>query len=252
MQRKQNNKSLAFRFLMAGASLSLLVATRSPAFIFSLQATMPPAAYYVSNSGDDNWDGRSPTYEGGSTGPWKTLQHADDTVFLPGDILYLNCGDVFQGPMILQGSGNPGRPCSVRPYGTGVRPIIKSSAWTGISFHDCAWEIQGLEICDSDIGIFLEWRDKADWEYFRFTDLYIHHIAKNFAIHWITTGNPNPTQTIFRDIEIPGSNITGKHGAPTQALPMPAPPPSIIYVSRVAHFQATTSIRFPSSLSPMA
>ncbi|MEA2069175.1 MAG: hypothetical protein U9P12_08245, partial [Verrucomicrobiota bacterium] len=45
MQRKQSSKRLVFLSLMAGAGLALLLAAHSPAFVFSLQTTMPHSAY---------------------------------------------------------------------------------------------------------------------------------------------------------------------------------------------------------------
>lgn len=163
--------------------------------------------YYVSSSnGNNQWDGLAPAYEGGSRGPWQTLQRADNTVFAPGDVLLLERDSVFQGPVTLQGSGETDNPCTVLPYGSGARPVIENSG-TGLMFVDDAWEIRGLEIRNCSVGIYLPWRERTDWEYFRFDDLYMHHITPAFAIHWSTTGNTNLEQTIFRDIRVTDSRF---------------------------------------------
>lgn len=168
----------------------------------NFRLTEKRSAYYVSSSGDNTWDGRSSTWDGGSSGPWQTLQRADNTVFQPGDILFLNRGDVFQGPITLQGSGDSDNPCTVMPYGDGPLPVIESPSSYGMSFLDDAWTVQDLEFRDCLTGIALQWRDKTDWEYFRFNKLYMHDITQNSAIHWMTTGNTNPEQTIFRNIQV--------------------------------------------------
>jgi hypothetical protein len=188
---------MAYRSLIAGIGLALFLAAHSAAFIFSLQAR---TFYYVSSGGNDVWDGQSPVYAGGSAGPWKTLNRACKTVFKPGDILFLHRGDVFQGRALLRGSGDPGNPCSVMPYGDGSRPVIESPD-EGISFEAAGWQTQGLEFRNCLYGIVLHWLGKTEWDGFTFNDLYMHDIKYN-AIHWDTTGFTNLTQTVFRNLEI--------------------------------------------------
>ncbi|MCB0588818.1 MAG: right-handed parallel beta-helix repeat-containing protein [Phaeodactylibacter sp.] len=66
--------------------------------------------YYVdSENGNDNYDGRSATYEGGNTGPWKTISMVNQQTFLPGDSILFKRGGVWtDGPLEPRNGGTPG------------------------------------------------------------------------------------------------------------------------------------------------
>ncbi len=70
--------------------------------------------YYVSTSGDDNNDGKSPETA------WKTLQKATATPLQPGDGVLFKRGDLFRGSLFTQ----PG--VTYGAYGSGDKPKIYS------------------------------------------------------------------------------------------------------------------------------
>lgn len=63
---------------------------------------IPTRELYVSPTGNDAWDGSAPDYVSGTTGPWKTVQHAAYNV-LPGDMVYFR-----EGTYHIQPDGNYG------------------------------------------------------------------------------------------------------------------------------------------------
>ncbi len=66
--------------------------------------------YYVdAENGDDGYDGLAPVYEGGNTGPWKSVSKVNDTYFLPGDSILFKRGGVWtDGPLTPRNGGAPG------------------------------------------------------------------------------------------------------------------------------------------------
>ena len=73
--------------------------------------------YYLSNSGDDN-------NEGTIASPWATLNKISNTSLFPGDKVYFNRGDRFDGHFVVNGSGEENNPIVITSYGKGVQPII--------------------------------------------------------------------------------------------------------------------------------
>lgn len=73
--------------------------------------------YYLSNSGDDN-------NEGTLASPWATLDKISSTSLLPGDKVYFNRGDRFDGHFVVNGSGEENNPIIITSYGNGAQPII--------------------------------------------------------------------------------------------------------------------------------
>jgi len=107
------------------------------------------ATYYLSNAAkasDDN-DGRS------STTPWKTLQRASQQTYQPGDSLLLLRGGIWQGALILSGSGTAQQPIVLSSYGASAsRPLIDGQGKThaGVLLRNQQhWIIQGLEITNN-------------------------------------------------------------------------------------------------------
>lgn len=96
-----------------------------------------PYTFYVSPDGDDRNDGMSPEK------PWRTLDHADEAQYRPGDRLLLKGGERFRGSLTLgeEEAGSPTRPVVIASYGTG-RATIAPRGKSGITVHDTA----GVEI----------------------------------------------------------------------------------------------------------
>ena len=73
--------------------------------------------YYLSNSGDDN-------NEGTIASPWATLNKISNTSLFPGDKVYFNRGDRFDGHFVVNGSGEENNPIVITSYGIGAQPIL--------------------------------------------------------------------------------------------------------------------------------
>ncbi|WP_462323586.1 right-handed parallel beta-helix repeat-containing protein [Desulfoplanes sp.] len=101
-------------------------------FLFCIVATNVFAdEYYVDSFlGDDQNSGKS------LEDPWKTLSKVSVFNFLPGDIINLKRGSVWEEELVISSSGSEGLPIVYRGYGeSDVRPLIKLSN----EFHN--WEL---------------------------------------------------------------------------------------------------------------
>ena len=79
--------------------------------------------FYVSMDGNDGWDGTAAAYEGGTTGPWKTIDKVNQQMAqLEGRSVLFRSGDQFEG--MLEISGNNIR---FGAYGEGVRPVLSGA-----------------------------------------------------------------------------------------------------------------------------
>lgn len=88
------------------------------------------AEFYVSNAGNDSWDGTAAEYKGGTTGPWLTLGKVNEQMaMLEGGTVLFRCGDQFEG--MLEITGNNLR---FGAYGVGERPVL-----SGARFLEGEW-----------------------------------------------------------------------------------------------------------------
>ncbi|MEU6544819.1 right-handed parallel beta-helix repeat-containing protein [Streptomyces sp. NPDC046859] len=87
----------------------------------------------MSPDGDDENDGLSPEK------PWRTLDHANDVRFRPGDRLRLEGGERFRGSVTLEEgeAGSSTKPVVIESYGTG-RATIAPRGTSGITVRDTA------------------------------------------------------------------------------------------------------------------
>jgi parallel beta-helix repeat protein len=96
--------------------------------------------YYVSTSGNDAAAGTS------STHPWRTLAKVSSVTFQPGDAILLRSGDVWNEALALHGSGTAAHPITLRAYGNGPRPQIRSATGGAITLYNLShWVVRGLE-----------------------------------------------------------------------------------------------------------
>ena len=123
--------------------------------------------YYVSSSeGSDDNSGTSPD------NPWRTLRKVSSFEFVPGDGVFLKCGDVWEGDFVdLRISGTLEKPIYFSSYGEGTRPWIRTSRRikneifpekydrklsVGIQITSASgWYIRDLIITDCQLGISL-------------------------------------------------------------------------------------------------
>ncbi len=125
-----------------------------------------PRKYYVnSQTGDDSADGRT------EATAWKSLTNPNATVFNPGDEILLHAESVWNGQLVLRGSGSEGKIITLGKYGSDdpeKRPVINGSGTIGqtvyniipssegeinqkqsaaVELHNASyWEISGLEV----------------------------------------------------------------------------------------------------------
>lgn len=111
-------------------------------FLISLLCTVLFASatdYYVSNSGNDQNSGTSPS------SPWKSINkvNAQFSKLRPGDRILFRKGDTFYGSIVANRSGSAGAPIVIGAYGSGVKPVI-----TGLKPVD-NWRSKGGNIWES-------------------------------------------------------------------------------------------------------
>lgn len=99
-----------------------------PFFLLIVIFNANAASYYFSSStGNDNHTSKQA--QSPST-PWKSLNKLN-TIFsslAPGDAVYFKRGDVFNGNIIISGSGTADAPILLSAYGTGNKPVINGLA----------------------------------------------------------------------------------------------------------------------------
>ncbi len=76
--------------------------------------------YYVSNQGNDDNDGRSPTK------PWRTIARVKAQAFKPGDVVLLERGDAWR-EQLVPSSGSEQGYVRYGAYGTGEKPLLLGS-----------------------------------------------------------------------------------------------------------------------------
>ncbi|MEO8664088.1 MAG: right-handed parallel beta-helix repeat-containing protein [Ignavibacteria bacterium] len=86
--------------------------------------------FFVSAIGNDANTGLS------ENDPWKTINKLNKSLFLPGDSILLNGGDVFNGNLILNNSdGSDSDQITISSYGTG-QAILQTLAGNGITIYN--------------------------------------------------------------------------------------------------------------------
>lgn len=107
--------------------------------------------YYIdATNGNDANNGNSENTS------WKTLSKVNETTFNPDDKILFKSGEVWNGQLLLKGSGSEGKPIIVNSYGSGNKPIFNGG---GVTENDGTtlrlkngsyWEINNLEITNTD------------------------------------------------------------------------------------------------------
>ncbi len=125
----------------------------------SLAATGLAATYYV------DADGGSDSNAGTSSGAaWASLSKASSHTFQPGDQILLQCGDTFNGKLVLDDeNGTEQNPIVVASYDSGNRPVIDAAGYlAGVHITSCDYiELRDLEIT-GDGGAHIDGSDGTD------------------------------------------------------------------------------------------
>ncbi|MCL2059664.1 MAG: right-handed parallel beta-helix repeat-containing protein [Oscillospiraceae bacterium] len=139
------------------------------------------ARYFFDNlKGDDRNSGLGPD------SPFKTLDKANAIQCRPDDALLFAAGGRWEGQLAPKGSGAPGAPCIVAPYGAGPRPRIDGCgrAEAAILLHNVEhWEVRGMEVTNEGperavrrIGIFAQLVDYGTARHIIIEDNYVHDV----------------------------------------------------------------------------
>ncbi|MFA6100631.1 MAG: LamG-like jellyroll fold domain-containing protein [Victivallaceae bacterium] len=97
--------------------------------------------YYVSNTGNDAWNGQASTYQGGNAGPWNSISQINNYNFNPGDQILFQRDGIWRDTLLIHNSGNVNQPIIFGAYGTGAKPVITGSSpitgWTAYNGSIC-------------------------------------------------------------------------------------------------------------------
>ncbi len=103
-------KYLLFAASCPGASLLILML-----LCLSCNNAVGGTYYVDSENGSDSYDGLSATFQGGNSGPWKTIFMVNSNTYLPGDsILFKRGGAWADGPLEPRNGGMPGGVISIQ------------------------------------------------------------------------------------------------------------------------------------------
>lgn len=117
--------------------------------------------YYVdSTDGNDTNDGTSPEKA------WKTLAHASNRNYAPGDKILLKKGSYFFGGFACHGNGTEENPITLATYGEGDMPVV-TNALSDPQYHPVMfindvshWVIKDIEItAPNGTGIFIHFNE---------------------------------------------------------------------------------------------
>ncbi len=120
-------------------------------------AAMTGTTYYVSSTGNNNYDGQS------EASAWQTISKINTTNFSPGDSILFEGGKTFTGNIYLtDADGNDGnQPVTLRSYGTGKATINGNNSFGIFIYNSEGFHIENLIFSgsgmttNSNTGIFL-------------------------------------------------------------------------------------------------
>lgn len=109
--------------------------------------------YIDSKSGDNSSDGIS------EKSPWKDFSPLLVLKLLAGDTVYLKKSSAWNHPSVITGEGEPGNPISIKTYGDGESPLIKSSdplKDVGLTVNNPSYlHIEGIRFRGGKLGLYL-------------------------------------------------------------------------------------------------
>jgi hypothetical protein len=115
--------------------------------LLALTTTVYSTNYYVSNTGNDSNNGRSPSTA------WQTLKNVNSQKFQPGDSILFERGGVWIERLEITSSGSKEGQISYSAYGEGERPIFSGvhevpgwdneKSWTNLGNNRWSMDIRG-------------------------------------------------------------------------------------------------------------
>jgi len=111
--------------------------------VVAFHAYSQSKTYFVSSDGNDRASGLS------IKDAWKTIERVNQAVFQPGDKILFKSGEVWNGQLRPQGSGESGKPITLSGYGGTARPIINLGKAEGAGIrltNQSWWIIDGMEV----------------------------------------------------------------------------------------------------------
>ncbi len=145
------------------------------AFLASISAQA--TTYYISTNGNDTWDGSSPTYAGGTAGPFadfRPINWASANQLAPGDILYVLGGtydhsddNVATCLRIFGAAATQSNPIIISNY-PGQYPVINGSGRNNyaIALNGSSWiKIFGINVTNAYRGVALQSITNCEFAY---------------------------------------------------------------------------------------
>lgn len=124
---KMDFKKNVIVFCLLVISIGLFAQSKTDAAMISSikKSSSVSVNYYVSNVGNDDWNGMSAEHIGGKTGPWKTLNKVNQQMAkLEGASVRFRRGDQFEGNLEVNQNN-----ISFEAYGDGERPILSGAEY---------------------------------------------------------------------------------------------------------------------------
>ncbi len=105
--------------------------------------------YFISNEGDDNFLGTSPTTA------WGTIEKVNNSNFQPGDSILFRRGDTWRESLVITWSGADGAYIEFGAYGSGPKPRILGSErainWSEVAGESNVWQAAS-DLAEPDAG----------------------------------------------------------------------------------------------------
>lgn len=158
-----------------------------------------PDKYYVDSvNGSDSNPGTS------EARPWKTLLPVQAYYFQPGDTIYFKRGSSWTGGLVINDSGETGKPITFKAYGEGDRPIFENQGGHAIVI-DADWIVlKDVLVRNSRYaGVLI--KDNSEHNIVR--DIEVYNVSTGI---WVSGPNNLITQNYIHDVTSPDPTDIGR------------------------------------------